>query len=436
MGRAHHSRDVTQAYVPLRVFSSFTMLEGAMEPKTIAEQAAKLGFPAVALTDRNGLYAAMPFSDACIAKGVQPIIGTMLAVARPADSGGSAIDWLVLLAKDEQGYANLCRLVSAAHLDRPVELDPHVAFETLEGLTEGLIALTAGSEGALARLLAEGQRLKAEAYLDRLQALFPDRLYVEISRRGDPVEDAAEEALIDLAYARDLPLVATNPAAYADPAFHAAHDAMLCIANSAYVESGDRITSSPDAWLKDRAAMAELFADLPEAIANTAVIAQRCAVAAPKRKPILPRLGDDEDEQLRRDAHAGLLERLAGRSEEDQAPYRGAARLRDRRHHRHGVRRLLPDRRRLHQMGQGQRHPGRAGPRLGRGLGGRLGADHHRSRSDRAQPAVRALPQPRTRVDAGLRHRLLRNPSRQGHPLRPAASTAATRSRRSSPSDA
>src|SRR3954471_10657121 len=91
---------VTQPYVPLRVFSSFTMLEGAMEPKTIAERAAALGFPAIALTDRNGLYGAMPFSDACIAKGVQPIVGAMLAVARPPELGATAIDWLVLLAKD------------------------------------------------------------------------------------------------------------------------------------------------------------------------------------------------------------------------------------------------------------------------------------------------------------------------------------------------
>ena len=119
------------AYVPLRVFSCFTMLEGAMEPKTIAERAAKLGFPAVALTDRNGLYGAMPFTDACVAKGVQPIIGTMLGVARPAEIGGTAaIDWLALWRKDEPGYANLCKLVSAAHLDRPIEQEPHVAFDS------------------------------------------------------------------------------------------------------------------------------------------------------------------------------------------------------------------------------------------------------------------------------------------------------------------
>ncbi|MES2138053.1 MAG: DNA polymerase III subunit alpha [Pseudomonadota bacterium] len=314
---------MTQPFVPLRVFSSFTMLEGAMEPKTIAERAAKLGFPAIALADRNGLYGVMPFSDACFAKGVQPIIGAMLAVARPPEIGGeAAIDWLALLAKDEQGYANLCKLVSTAHLHRPLEQEPHVEFAALEGLSEGLIALTAVGEGALARLIADGQQLKAEAYLDRLQALFGDRLYIELSRRGDAVEEVVEGALIDLAYARDLPLVATNPAAYADPSFHAAHDAMLCIANSAYVESADRPTSSPEAWLKDGAAMAELFADLPEALANTIVIAQRCAVAAPKRRPILPRLSDDEDEQLRRDARAGLDQRLTGRSADEQQPYR------------------------------------------------------------------------------------------------------------------
>ncbi len=324
IGRSNaHNDGVTQAYVPLRVFSSFTMLEGAMEPKTVAARAAMLGFPAVAVTDRNGLYGVMPFSDGCIAKGVQPIVGAMVAVARPVDLGGEeAIDWLVLLAKDDQGYANLCKLVSSAHLDRPLEQEPHVAFAKLEGLSEGLIALTAGAEGALARLIADGQQGRAEAYLDRIQKLFPGRLYIELARRHHAIEEAAEAALIELAFARDLPLVATNPAAYADLSFHAAHDAMLCIANSAYVESADRVSSSGDAWLKDGAAMAELFADLPEALANTAVIAQRCAVAAPKRKPILPRLGENEDEQLRSDAAAGLEMRLAGRSEEERARYR------------------------------------------------------------------------------------------------------------------
>ena len=299
------------------------MLEGAIEPKAIAKQAAKLGFPAIALNDRNGLYAAMAFGEACMEAGVQPVIGAMLAVARPDDIGpAGSIDWLVLLAQDEAGYDNLCRLVSAAHLDRPIHEEPHVPFDALRGATEGLIALTAGREGALARLFADGQADKAGAYAGRLKELFPDRLYMELSRRGDPVEEASEGRLIDLAYSLDLPLVATNPAHYAEPEFHAAHDAMLCIAGSTYVENNERPRSSSEAWLKPAPVMERLFADLPEAIANTAVIAQRCAVASPKRRPILPRLSDDEDETLRREAQAGLDKRLQSKPEEQKQLYR------------------------------------------------------------------------------------------------------------------
>ncbi|RST31061.1 DNA polymerase III subunit alpha [Sphingomonas ginkgonis] len=310
-------------FVPLRVFSSFSMLEGAIEPKAIAKQAKKLGFPAIAVTDRNGLYAAMAFSEACQGEGVQPIIGTLLGIARPAELPGEkgVIDWLALLAKDEAGYNHLCRLVSAAHMGRPADQPPHVDLATLESMSAGLIALSAGGEGALARLVADGAVAAARSHATELQRIFADRFYIELSRRGHAIEQAAEEGLIDLAYALDLPLVATNPASYAEPNFHAAHDAMLCIASSSQIDNADRITSSPDAWLKSSSMMAEIFADLPEALVNTAVVAQRCAVAAPKRKPILPRLSNDEDEQLRRDAHAGLERRIAERPAEDRARY-------------------------------------------------------------------------------------------------------------------
>ena len=306
-------------YVPLRIFSCYTMLDGAIEPKAIADHAAKLRFPAAALTDRNGLYAAMAFSDAARKKGVQPVIGTMLAVARPGQPEGSTpvLDWLALYAQDQDGYQSLCGLVSEAHLDRPIEQPPHVALDALEGRTAGLIALTAGGEGALARLFAEDQPARAAAYADRLRSLFDDRLYIELCRRGDAVEEAAEAALVDLAYARDLPLVATNPSCFAEAAFGDAHDAMLCIASSSYIDTEDRPRTCPEAWIKPAAVMTSLFADLPEAIENTLIVAQRCAVAAPSRKPILPSLaGDIEGEAalLREQARAGLdarLERIA-----------------------------------------------------------------------------------------------------------------------------
>ncbi|HLZ78475.1 MAG TPA: DNA polymerase III subunit alpha [Sphingomonas sp.] len=306
-------------FVPLRVFTAFTMLEGAIDPKALAKHAKKLGFPATAICDRNGLYAAMAFSAAAKGEGVQPIVGTLLAVARPSDCGGAepgkppVIDWLPLFAQNATGYDNLCALVSAAHLGRPIEDDAHVPLSALEGRSDGLIALTGAGEGALTRLLGEEQVDHAARYADRLQALFGDRLYIELARRGEAIEEAAEAALVDLAYARDLPLVATNPACFADAGFHEAHDAMLCIADSAYVDSADRRRSSPEAWLKTADAMAALFEDLPEAIANTAVVAERTAFAAPKRKPILPSLaGDREGEarMLQDDSTKGLLARL------------------------------------------------------------------------------------------------------------------------------
>ncbi len=291
------------------------MLEGAIEPKAIGKHAKKLGFPAIAITDRNGLYGVMPFEDAARSNGVQPIIGMLLAIERPdsINQGGFVRDWLALYAQDDAGYTNLCRLASMAHLDRPDAYDAHVSFEQLTGLTGGLIALTGGAEGGLTRLFAQGQTDAALAYCARLQALFPQRLYIELSRKNDETEEAAEAALIDLAYAENIPLVATNAANFAEPDFFDAHDAMLCIADGEYIANTDRRKSSRDAWIKTGRQMAEIFADIPEALANTLVVAQRCSAGAPRRDPILPSLAGDleaEKLQLRCDAKAGLIARL------------------------------------------------------------------------------------------------------------------------------
>ncbi len=299
-------------FVPLRVLSSYSMLEGAIDPKDIAKLAKERGFPAIAICDRNGLYGIMAFAAACKAEGVQPIIGTLLGVARGEDR--SVADYLPLYAQDDAGYDNLCHLVSAAHLDRPLERDPHVTLADLEGRTAGLIALTGAGEGGVTRLFAEGQHEAAGRLAERLAALFPGRLYVEIARAGDPVCERAEEALIDLAYARDLPLVATNPANFAEPHMHKAHDAMLCIAHSTHVEAEERLRSNPQAFVKSASMMEEAFADLPEGVANTLVIAQRCAFAPPYRKPILPSLAGNlagEARMLAEDSRKGLEARLA-----------------------------------------------------------------------------------------------------------------------------
>ena len=160
----------------------------------------------------------------------------------------------------------------------------------------------------------EGREAAAESYAARLEALFPGRLYIELARRGDAIESAAEAGLIRLAYGSGLPLVATNPATYGEPQFYEAHDAMLCIAAATHVDAADRPRSSPQNWVKSAPMMAELFADCPEALANTLVVARRCAFAPPKRKPLLPSLAGDKDGEaamLAEEARAGLELRLA-----------------------------------------------------------------------------------------------------------------------------
>ena len=292
------------------------MLEGAIEPKAMAKLAKERGFPAIAMCDRNGLFGAVAFADACRKEGIQPIVGTLLGVARPEQDGasGERVDYVPLYAKDEDGWQSLCALVSAAHLDRPLHQDPHVALDTLADHSQGLIALTGAGEGAVTRLLAEGQDSHAEAYLGRLQDIFGDRLYIEVARGTSEAADAAEGRLVDLALARDLPIVGTNPAQFAEPGFARAHDAMLCIANSTHIVAEDRPRTNAEAFVKSEGLMRDLFADLPEAIRNTMVVAQRCAYAPPKRAPILPSLAGDlegEARMLAEDARLGLEARLA-----------------------------------------------------------------------------------------------------------------------------
>ncbi len=315
-------------FVHLRVQSAYSMLEGAMSPETIATACRALKLPAVALADRNNLFGAMEFGEAARKAGVQPIIGTLIAVERPGSRGPgqrAGHDWLVLLVQDKTGYDNLIGLVSDAHLGGDPAEEPHLTLDGLRGRTDGLLALTAGAEGALARLLADGQ--EAEAYAEALQRLFPERLYVELSRSGDPVELRAEAGLIALADARDLPLVATNPVRFRDASVHPAHDVMLCIADGTYVDTAERRQSNPEHWLKPAKDMQALFADLPEAVANTLVVAQRCAYKTPSREPILPSLAGDpaaEAAMLAEQAASGLDARLAalGIGGDGATPYR------------------------------------------------------------------------------------------------------------------
>jgi DNA polymerase-3 subunit alpha len=302
-------------FVHLRVHSAYSLSEGAIKPDKIASLAQAEAMPAVAMTDTSNLFGAIEFSQACIGKGVQPIIGCQLSLAR-ADQPRLAPDPMVLLAKDAAGFANLSKLSSASFLESETGNRPQITLEALRTHHEGLILLTGGRFGPLGRMLGEGQRAEADTLLAVLAETFGDRLAIEVERHGLPAERAIEPGLIALADAAGLPLVATNECFFAKQDMHEAHDALLCIAEGRLLSEAERRRVTTEHWFKPAKAMRALFADLPDACDNTLHIARRCAIAAPTRKPLLPicpkvRPGSTEAETLRAMAREGLAARLA-----------------------------------------------------------------------------------------------------------------------------
>ncbi|MFN3278624.1 MAG: DNA polymerase III subunit alpha [Paracoccus hibiscisoli] len=297
-------------FIHLRTHSEHSLLEGAIPVGKLPGLAADAGMPAVALTDTNNMFAALEFSVKARDKGIQPIVGCQVTLA--ADATGP----VVLLAQNQAGWMNLMALSTCLYLREGGAL-PHVTVDELCARAEGLICLTGGATGPLGLLIAQGQMPKVHALADQLAAAFGDRLYVELQRHPGEngqlmaAEAASEGGLIDLAYARDLPLVATNDVYFPKTTMYEAHDALICIAEKAYVDqSQPRRRLTPQHYFKSAEEMAVLFADLPEAIENTVEIARRCAFAVAKHAPILPKFADDEVTELRRQAHAGLAERL------------------------------------------------------------------------------------------------------------------------------
>ncbi len=317
-------------FVHLRAHSAYSLSEGAIKADKLAALAAAARMPAVAITDTANLFGALEFSQACATRGVQPIIGCQLALAR-ADAPRLPPDPVVLLAKDATGLAHLQRLSSHGFLNTEPGLKPQLSLETLAASAAGLILLTGGTAGPFGRLLAEGQRAEAERLRDALAEAFPDRMAVELHRH-DEADGALEPGLIALADARGLPLVATNDCHFATPDMAEPHAALLCIAEGRQLADPDRRRVSPEAWFKPAAEMRLRFADLPEACDNTLAIARGCAVMAESRKPLLPRSpkvrpGQTEEETIRAMAGEGLAARLGAMGADAETARRYRERL-------------------------------------------------------------------------------------------------------------
>jgi DNA polymerase-3 subunit alpha len=331
MNRASKAEAPSATFVHLRVHSAYSLLEGALPLAQIVSQAVKDAAPAIAVTDTNNLFGALEFAQKAAKEGVQPLIGCQLDVdfgdgnpdtsRGPHRRQGPALQPLVLIAATAPGYRNLVRLVSRAYLENPPGEVVHVGVGWLGELAEGMICLTGGPRGPIGLAIRSGHAALAENRLLALKRIFGDRLYVELERLGG-YDRAVEAQTIDLAYAHELPLVATNEAFFPGTDDYEAHDALVAIAEGSVIAVDDRRRLSPDNFLKSQRQMVALFSDIPEAVENTVEIARRCSFFPKSRNPILPRYtgGDVADAdsavtaeaaELARQAHAGLAERLA-----------------------------------------------------------------------------------------------------------------------------
>ncbi len=315
---AAHGRKDGPGFIHLRVRSPYSMLEGALKIKQLAKWCYDHRMPALGLTDTNNLCGALEFSETLSGEAVQPIIGCTLSIdlempGQPGELRREPNGTIALLAQTEQGYENLMALSSSAYLDVEATELAHIKWSVLKAHSGGVIAMTGGHDGFINRLLADGRSEEAARFMGQLKELYPDRLYVEVQRHGQPSEGVTEPALLDMAYEMGLPLVATNEPYFEDRYMHAAHDALLAISEGSYILEKDRRHVTPEHFMKTPDQMAKLFEDLPEALESTVEIAKRISFRTRTRAPILPNFGDgsvSEADILAQQARDGLQARL------------------------------------------------------------------------------------------------------------------------------
>jgi DNA polymerase-3 subunit alpha len=304
---------MSPGFVHLRLHTEYSLADGLVRIKPLMAAVANLGMPAVGVTDQGNLFAMVKFYRAAIARGIKPIVGVDLRLRTGEE--GSTPARLTLLCQDDTGYRNLTELVSLSFVEGQHGGLPFVEPAWLEGRTQGLIALSGGHEGDVGRALLSGQGAEASAHLRRWQELFPGRYYLELSRTGREGEEDYLHAAVALAASHSAPVVATNDVRFIAADDFEAHEARVCIHEGRALADPRRPRRySPQQYLRSPQEMAELFADLPEALANTVEIAKRCSLSLTLGKYFLPQFpipeGLSTEEFLTRESRSGLESRL------------------------------------------------------------------------------------------------------------------------------
>jgi DNA polymerase-3 subunit alpha len=309
------STPASPAFVHLRLHTEFSLVDSVVRVPELIAATAAAGMPAVAVTDQNNLFAMVKFYREALKGGVKPIVGVDLLVREEGERREPTR--LTLLCQNQTGYRNLARLVSRAWLEGQERGVPRVRREWLSTASvDGLIALSGALEGEVGRALVNGHEPEADAALTRWQELFPERFYLELQRLGRPFEEAYIAGAVRLAARRAAPLVATNDVRFLRAAQFESHEARVCIRDGALLADPARVRRySRQQYLRSPAEMAALFADVPEALANSVEIARRCSLQLNLGEVRLPQYpvpaGTGIEQFLREEAGRALAQRLA-----------------------------------------------------------------------------------------------------------------------------
>src|SRR6516164_11594667 len=307
---------MSQGFVHLRLHTEYSLSDSVVRIPELVAAVAAGGMPAVAVTDQNNLFAMVKFYREALRSGVKPLVGIDLWVAEEGER--TVPTRLTLLCQSQVGYRNLARLVTRAYLEGQQRGVPRVERRWLSmAALEGLIALSCGADGDIGRPLINAREHDAESSLDAWLELFPGRFYLELQRLGRPFEEAYIAAAVALAAQRGVPVVATNDVRFLKAAEFESHEARVCIHEGALLADAGRVRRySRQQYLRTPQEMAALFADLPEALANSVEIARRCSLVLTLGEARLPQYplpaGASTEQFLHEQSARGLSARFPG----------------------------------------------------------------------------------------------------------------------------
>ena len=306
-------------FVHLHVHSEYSLVDGIIRVNELVDQTLKHGYHSVALTDLTNLFGLIEFYRSARMKGIKPIVGSEIRVAKDIDSISAP---LVLLAMNKQGYINLTKLVSKAFVEGQVNGQPVVLFNWLEEFSDGLIALSGGMEGHIGNSVLAGNDQLSESRIDFFMKIFGDNFFIEIQRTGKSNEQEYNASVLELAAKKNVPVVATNNVRFLNavdpdisPSDFEAHEARVCIQRGDILDDPRRPKNyTEEQFFRSKEEMIELFSDIPEALINTVKISSKCNIDLELGKFYLPdfEVPDEfsREDFLRKLSKEGLTKRI------------------------------------------------------------------------------------------------------------------------------